>query len=432
MLTIKLPISLNISDQSVVTDLQRQQSCVIRSAYKLFQKGNNEKEIRSKLKHMNNIDLIGSWFQQSAIKDAYYMYLADTELNIKTRIFGGKNNLKNRSQNKSSKIDWKHNRLLPITSIGTAFCYGNKKFAFDIIDNNQVFLKINKKLHISITLPKLRKKYKDTLHQLELLTNDRKLPVSFKLTTKHIFITYDENRLEEIPHTNKIVDRVLGIDMNPNYIGTSIQQNNKILSTKLYNLSKLTIKSKEASSSKKSKYLDNKLDHETIHIAKDIINYATSNHVSTIAIENLAFKQGNSFIGRGFNRLTQNKWKKNLFTRVLGKYAALYKIKIKYIVAAYSSTVGNLLNPQYPDPIASSIEIGRRATGKFYPVLITNEVLSNRWKEATEWMYKDWKELHVVLKNSKVRYRVPISPDIVFRSLYSSNSNTYYSYGVII
>ena len=167
-------------------------------------------------------------------------------------------------------------------------------------------------------------------------------------------------------------------------------KNDQILSTKLYDLSKLTIKSKEANSSKKSKHLDNKLDHETIHIAKDIINYARSNNVSTIAIESLFFKHCNNDIGRGFNRLVKNKWKKNLFTRVLVKYAALYKIKIKYIAAAYSSTVGNLLNPQYPDPIASSIEIGRRATGSFYPVLITNEVLSNRWKEATEWMYGDW------------------------------------------
>ena len=427
MLTIKLPISLNASDQMIVADLQRQQSCVIRSAYKLFQKGNNEKEIHNKVKHMNNINLLDSWFYQSAVKDAYYMYLADTELEIKTRIFGGKKNLKCRSQNILSKEDWKQNRLLPIISIGTADYYGNRKFAVDIIDNNQIILKINRHQHVPITLPKLRKNVKNILHTLELLTNDKKLPISFKLTTTHIFITYDENRLEQkVTQTNKINDRVLGIDMNPNYIGTSIQENDKILSTKLYDLSKLTIKSKEANTSKKSKYLDNKLDYETIHIAKDIIKYARSNNVSTIAIESLSFKQGN--IGRGFNRLTQNKWKKNLFARVLVKYAALYKIKIKYIVAAYSSTVGNLLNPQYPDPIASSIEIGRRATGSFYPALITNEVLSNRWKEATEWMYKDWKELHVVLKNLKVRYRVPISQDIVFRSLYSKNSNTYYSY----
>ena len=262
MLTIKLPISLNVSDQMIVADLQRQQSRVIRSAYSLFQKGNNEKEIRAKLKHMNNVDLIGSWFQQSAIKDAYYMYLADKELEVKTRIFGGKNNLKNRSQNKISKIDWKQNRLLPITSIGTASYYGNMKFAFDVIDNNQIILKINRHQHIQITLPKLRKKYKDTLYQLELLTNDKKLPISFKLTTTHIFITYDENRLErEVQQNKKIVDRVLGIDMNPNYIGTSIQQNNIILSTKFYDLSKLTIKSKEPSDSKISKHLDNKLDH---------------------------------------------------------------------------------------------------------------------------------------------------------------------------
>ena len=181
MLTIKLPISLNISDQLVIADLQRQQSCVIRSAYKLFQKGNNEQQIRAKLKTIHNIVLVDSWFQQSAIKDAHYMHLADIELEVNTRVFGG------RSQNKLSNADWKKLRLLPITSIGEACKTGNRKFNLHVIDENKIICKLNKNTHVGIQLPRLKKKYKDVLQQLELLSNDKKLPVSFKLTTTHIF-----------------------------------------------------------------------------------------------------------------------------------------------------------------------------------------------------------------------------------------------------
>ena len=75
--------------------------------------------------------------------------------------FGGKKNLKCRSQNILSKEDWKQNRLLPIISIVTADYYGNRKFAVDIIDNNQIILKINRHQHVPITLPKLRKNVKN-------------------------------------------------------------------------------------------------------------------------------------------------------------------------------------------------------------------------------------------------------------------------------
>ena len=43
------------------------------------------------------------------------------------------------------------------------------------------------------------------------------------------------------------------------------------------------------------------------------------------------------------------------FVSILEKY-----FKINSVNAAYSSTIGNILNDMYADPVASSIEIGRR------------------------------------------------------------------------
>lgn len=64
-------------------------------------------------------------------------------------------------------------------------------------------------------------------------------------------------------------NRVLGLDLNPNYIGLSIIEFDKndefkVLHKRVFDLTNLTKKSKEASSSKKSRYLTHKRMFETI------------------------------------------------------------------------------------------------------------------------------------------------------------------------
>lgn len=119
-----------------------------------------------------------------------------------------------------------------------------------------------------------------------------------------------------------------------------------------------------------------------------------------------------------------NKWKRNLFTSVLEKY-----FDIRSVNAAYSSTIGNILNDGYPDPIAASIEIARRGcdcfikkSRKFYPELVSIKKLADRWKETVFPEISSWKELHDFLKNSKMMYRVSLPPEEFYSEFKSKRS----------
>jgi hypothetical protein len=425
MITIKLPILLSKEDQEYISDLQKQQSCVIRSSYS---QNLSEKELRSYFKSFTNLNNLDSWFIQSGIKYGLGQKKADKELDVKSRIFGSKANFINRLKNKISRDEYRSRRLMPLYVVGEANQEGNRKFDFfHIIESNKIVFKPKSGIKIDLLLPNLRKNIKRQLHFIEMLTNDDVLPITISLTSTHIYISYEENL---IPKQEKYVgtrNKILGIDLNPNYIGTSIQdKSGKVIDTKMWNLKDLTSKSGESSDHKNSKYLSNKLLHETREIAKEVINFAKSHHVGLIAIEKLSFNQGDKNLSTNFNRLTNNVWKRTKFTRLLKKYAKILNIKIVEVNAAYSSTIGNLLNNTYPDPIASSIEIGRRGnTWTFYPKLISKTDLSNQWKEAKDWIYENWIELHGLIKKSGLKYRIPISKEIVFKqTCYTSYVST--------
>jgi len=108
----------------------------------------------------------------------------------------------------------------------------------------------------------------------------------------------------------------------------------------------------------------------------------------------------------------------------LKKRCNISKIKVYDILPYYSSFIGNLTNPNLPDPVAASVEIARRGYNviilrnkQFYPELIKVEVLKNLWKKDLEWIYSSWKELFILVKNSEMKYRVPFSEENVFRVL---------------
>ena len=425
MITIKLPIKISKEDQEYISNLQKQQSCVIRSSYS---QDKSEKELRSYFKSFSNLPDLDSWFIQSGIKYGLGQKKADVELDVKTRIFGSKSNFLDRLKNKISKDEYQQRRLMPLFVIGEANREGNRKFDFShIIDSNKIIFKPKRGMKIDVSLPNLRKNIKRQLHFIEMLTHDEVLPITISLTSTHICISYDETLITKQEKYVGSRNKILGIDLNPNYIGTSIQdKSGKVIDTKMWKLNELTGKSGESSSHGKSKYLSNKLLHETREIAKEVINFSKSHHVGLIAIEKLNFAQGDKKLGKNFNRLTSNVWKRTEFVRLLKKYAKILNIKVVDVNAAYSSTIGNILNSSYPDPIASSIEIGRRGnTWIFYPDLILKEDLSNLWKEAKDWIYESWIELHVLIKKSGMKYRVPISNEIVFKqTCYTSYIST--------
>jgi len=83
---------------------------------------------------------------------------------------------------------------------------------------------------------------------------------------------------------------------------------------------------------------------------------------------------------------------------------------------SFSSTIGNILNSDFPDPIAASMEIARRGIEsrvvkgslKFFPPLVVKSLLERRWKDVLFPDFKTWIELHGFLKSTRMKYRVPI------------------------
>lgn len=347
-----------------------------------------------------------SWFTQSAIYRAMGQVKSDKELGVVKRIFGGKKNFIRRMKGLVTKEEFQENKLEPIYLVGEAPAKGNRKFNFA---SDFIIFKPNARTKLTLELPELRGKYIKYYNALldKMYTDPQ--PITVTLDQNFIYLSFDESKLEMVKQRQVIKGRYLGIDLNPNYIGVSFYNERKeLLETKLYNLSALTGKD----------YNPNKLKHEVREIANQINRLANHHRIEFKFVEDLSFKQGDKGKGKTFNRLTSNQFLINEFNRILSKQGKVLKVN-----AAYSSTIGNILNSEYPDPIAASMEIARRGiesrivkgSGMFYPVLISKEILANRWKEALEWTYESWIELHQLLKTTGLKYRVDIPEMSMFR-----------------
>lgn len=417
MKTIKLPITIAEEDKLILSEITRIQNSVIRLSYNRFKDKYSEKDIRHYLKDKINYD---SWFIQSGIYKAKEMYNKDLEYSksnnkFPNRIFGGKSNLIKYLEKKISKQEYKKNKLLPLLSIGEAPCKGNRKFIFT--DLNQLTFTPSRGKRIEINLPSVKNNYRKDLSNLIKYANLRKLPYQIQLTENFIWITFDDRKLKELSiEENKAIDlksiktsRYIGIDLNPNYIGFSIYDYNskKLIRAEQIDLSRLT--------GKNISY--NKLDHETKEIFHYIGRLCNHYKVNFCFIEDLKFKNGNKGLGKRFNRLTINQWKRNIGCDILKKY---FGSKLFKVNAAYSSTIGNC-KYGFSDPINASLEIGRRGyevivlrlrskagESKFYPEFDLLRIREELRKQTTNLELNSWKDLHSWLKNSKVKYRVSL------------------------
>lgn len=411
MITLKLPILLNQEDAAFISEMQRIQSSMIRTAYKLAEKSVPEKEMRVVLNERFGSSL-DSWYKQSAVYSGRGMFKADSKTGRTNRIFGGKLNFIKRTKNKITSNEWKAHRLLPLYVVGESPPKGNRKFDFN---ESSIIFKPHKGKKIEIFLPKMRKNYKKKWESAVIEARNKNIPITVSLTPTQICLSFEEADLMKFK--KPIPNRCAGIDMNPNYIGISVFDSDKCISTKLFDLKELTGKCKSES----------KIRHETRQIANSIGLHLKHLQVTDVFVESLNFKQGNSGKGKNFNRLTKNQWKRNDFLTGISKFYSL-----KEINAAYSSTIGNINNPHLPDPVAASAEIARRGyecytkkSKKFYPELIAQKYIEDRWKKTDMLVISNWKELHDFLKNSKLKYRVPIPDRNVFRIFQSKKSQVY-------
>ena len=384
MQTIKLPFTTDKKER--IFEIQKEQSRLIGKCYQFLKSNPNQTTVTQFLNKQNTS--LDSWMKQSAYYDAKAMLKADMELG-KFRLFGGKKNLSKYKNGEITKEQFTNNRVMPIFVVGEGPQRGNRKFKIDL-DENVIRFKLNRNELIELKLPTIRKNYKKQLEQLQYLAEQKTISITFRLDQEFVYISYDAPVIEKVNGNN-----VLGIDLNPNYIGVSIQsQKQNILFSRVYDIKQLTNA--------------NKQKHELSLIAKDLIKIAKAQGVKVISIEDLSVESKNHKKGKVFNKTVNNKWNRNDFVNYITKRANVLGIIVKKTLPHYSSFVGNIKNKGYCDPVASSIELGRRAvTGQtFYPTLLHNDILM---KQLPELLLKcvSWKQLFDLMKKEfpDMRYR---------------------------
>jgi len=400
MKTVKLPLKEPIEINSYLQEFNK----VLRIAYNLFKDGLKEKEIRLKLKsYQLNLDLVDSWFIQSAIYEAKSMFERTQGKKI---IFGGKKNFEALKAKKITKEEWKSLRTYPLTLIGEAPKGANRKFDFDLTKETLIF-KPKKGIKFELQLPKLHKNLRKEFKLLQTAIENKELAVTVRLSNTQIWLMYDETKLQKPIKTKP--NRFLAIDLNPNSYGFSIVEGLKILKTEIIDFKELTKKTGKASSSEESLYQTNKRIFETFEVNKYLVKQAEHWKCEAIVLEDLGTSKMKSF--RSINRLVKNQWSPGrIQSNLKGKY------KVVEVGAWYSSTMGNIsYGHLFPDAIASSIELARRAkemkTGKWTYPEIPSRPLTNQWKEESKVVgtTNDWKSFHNWLKTSKLKYRSSVS-----------------------
>ena len=406
--TVKLQI---VTGGAELKDMQMFNS-ILHLAYNRYLEGFTEKQITT---YVNERYSLNSWFVRSAIKEAHSLVIRH---NGKTIIFGGKWNLKQYLKGLITKEQYRYNKLSPISIVGEANYRGNRLFDFDLLNNRAVY-HIFKETRKEIQFCPVKKKLANELAKVQELAEQKKMPVTVKFSDKHLYLTYDESLIYNEAYKGLKHNRVLGIDMNPNYLGVSViafdnADGFKVLHKEVFDLTRLTKPSGESSQHTKSKYYTNKLKHETIAIAHKINKLMDYWKCSKLAIEDLSIKPANQNKGKAFNRLCNNRWERQLFVNKLKMLSGIHRYELVEVNSAYSSIVGNFTygDENTPDMIASSIEIARRAykkfeKGWFYP-RFNVERLDERWKQTLSGV-KTWKDLFLKVKETGLKYRFLLS-----------------------
>lgn len=323
-----------------------------------------------------------------------------------------------------SKEEYCKQKLIPINIQGEQLQCGNRLFNFDFQNSKLTFKMFkNEKTEIEVCLP--RGKQLKELLKLQELAEQKQITITISFNNEYVWITFDESLLkleEEFKKLKK--NRIMGLDLNPNYIGLSILEFNKndefkILYKQVFDFTELNKKSGKSSSDSSSKYLKNKSKFEKIQVCYDIINLLSYWKCSKLCIEDLNIKNSNKGSGKTFNRLCNNVWDRNLIINKLKMLSKIYNFELVEVNPVYSSFIGNLLygNDSTPDMIASSVEIGRRGykkfeKGWFYPEFNV-ENLNELWKQ-TKIGIKSWKELYQKIKESKLKYRFLLQDSLLY------------------
>ena len=453
MQTIKIKYIINDNDKLLLNDYIKQYNHVYRVAFNNLQ--SHKKNKLSELTNLNNIDLLDSWFIQSANYEVKTLYKLVGDKKV---IFGGRKNFIKRCQHKITYDEFNSYRFQPLCSYGekksgTKSVHGNRKFKLSD-DLTFIILKL-KERKIKINLPKyLHSNIKYILKHIYKHQILDDVAITYKIDYNYLYIQFDESIiLNKNNNLDKIQNRVLSLDLNPNYIGWSIvdwksESEFNVVKSGVYSIKNLNDKNFNfknkgySSESRERKYISNKRLYETIQIVKNIINKSIYYKCQLISIEDLNIKSSDLNKGKRLNKLINNSWCRNAFVNNLTKRCNIHNIKLLKVKPEYSSFIGNFLyrSLNLPDMVLASIEIGRRGY-EFYNQYISKvkEIKKNIIKPDLNMFnrlylksleefklqptYKDLIELYYFFKKSKMMYRLSIDQfNLQFSRLFSNTS----------
>lgn len=452
MQTIKLRYEASEDDKKVILSYQKQYSNCLHVMFNRLKENKSLKECRDIAASLNNIELLDSWMRACTLGNAQNILMTSKDI-----IFGGKKNFIARCKGYISKDEFIKTRIHPFLIYGEATHYhGNRKFAISE-DLSEVIFKPCKKTHIKLKLPKLKKGYKKILQKLHKHSIIDDVPLTFSLDQEYVRISFDECKVFEKTLQKSERDRVLAVDMNPNYIGWSVvdwknDRDFEVVKSGCYNFKdlndkqfalKLTKKQRKELKRKnrfaltsrakvKNAYFNNKRKHELIEVAKELEKTAKRFSCEIVAVEDLNIKSNDRECGKKLNRLCNSFFIRNAFVNNLNKRCNIIGIKLLKVVPQYSSFIGNFLyrGLNLPDPILTSIEIGRRGHEfnaqhiekskersktvvqpdlKKFDDVIVKSLEEFDIKES----FKDLIDLYYMFnkKDSKMMYRVPFASD---------------------
>ena len=296
MQTLKIKYKTTNENLSLIKEYQRQYSSCLHYVYNRLKENISQKEIYNFVKQLNNIPLIDSWIINTIIYEAKALIAKDNKI-----IFGGKKNFFDRLKGKISKEEYLSKRLSPYYSIGTT---GNPtvkaNHKFNLTDNlNVVIFKPNRKTKIELILVGISNR-KNILSKLYKRQEERNFAIHYRIDSEYVYISFDESELYSF-NNNAIENRIMSIDMNPNYIGWSIvdwksSSEFKVIKSGVYSIKTINdkdfnLKGKHIPSNDPSRiHLSNKRQHEILEISKNLINKALYYSCQIFSMEDLSIK----------------------------------------------------------------------------------------------------------------------------------------------
>jgi len=434
----------------------------IKNTRKIFKKNKKIKEIENSLQ----IDItFGTKEQLRKITKLH------NQINVINKIEDVKKREKELVENalkiKEERSIWDDNRLLHFYILGEANQKGNRFFEFDF-KNKTLIYKPKQGVKIVIKYS-CTGNHQQKLLQIQELINNKEISVTLNVSEKQVCIAFDDEilsgyyidkkeRTKEVKYVkekcyskeqtkeiitkiyakyyenlrkqkleNKVKNRYISIDKNPEYIGYCIADKGyngikKIIKSGVIDFRKLNTKLKLASNDELKIHQNNKREFEIQNAIKRLFEMAIHYQVAYFIeedIDNISKKE--SFDCHESNYKVKNIWHRKLTDWQIKKRCIENGIELILINPVYTSFIGNILYDNF-DATNAAIEICRRGMfkfnkGLFYPQLTStisdtmSKIFEQQIVQLNLWdaqIFKDcrtWTSLYKTVTNNGLRWR---------------------------